>query len=326
MAKEKPTFVHKFDVGEAIGTPWSLPGGRNFLARIILWGTGIILVVYALFGKKFISSYADFIIMASELERAGNQADPTAAMEMMSGAWALMGSVFLIALLAWVVMITIETAMHKNLFYGTDHGVFPLRFGKDELRVLLAQLVIFIIGTVVYLAGLFLLSLLVVGIVASAQSSGGLAAVMGIAVFFGFIAYLAFLIIMMIRWAPAASMSVRDNKQRLFEGRGITKGRSWPLFGTYLVTFLIGYIGIYAIMIIGGVIAFGNMDFLSLFMSTSDDPAAIMAEMGEAIKTPRVMVPLVIFTILYALATVLWYVHVWGIGAYMTKLDAKETG
>jgi len=79
-------------------------------------------------------------------------------------------------------------------------------------------------------------------------------------------------------------------------------------------------------MIIGGVIAFGNMDFLSLFMSTSDDPAAIMAEMGEAIKTPRVMVPLVIFTILYALATVLWYVHVWGIGAYMTKLDAKETG
>jgi len=171
MAKEKPTFVHKFDVGEAIGTPWSLPGGRNFLARIILWGTGIILVVYALFGKKFISSYADFIIMASELERAGNQADPTAAMEMMSGAWALMGSVFLLALLAWVVMITIETAMHKNLFYGTDHGVFPLRFGKDELRVLLAQLVIFIIVTVVYLAGLFLLSLLVVGVVASAHVS-----------------------------------------------------------------------------------------------------------------------------------------------------------
>jgi len=44
MAKEKPVFEHKFDVGEAIGTPWNLPGGRNFLTRIVLWGTGIILV------------------------------------------------------------------------------------------------------------------------------------------------------------------------------------------------------------------------------------------------------------------------------------------
>lgn len=326
MAKEKPVFNHKFDVGEAIGTPWGLPGGRNFLARIVLWGTGIVLVVYALFGRKFLASYGDLIAKTSKVEQAGRRSDPAAVAEMMSSMWAMMGSMFILAIFAWLVMISIETAMHKNLFRGTDHGAFPLRFGKDELRVLLAQLVIFIVVMFVYIAGIFLLTFVFVGAGTLAQSSGALSVIVAIAALIGLIAFLVLLIRLMIGWAPAAAMSVRDDKQRIFEGWGITRGRSWPLFGTYLVTFLIGYIALYAILMIGGVVAFGNMDFLSLMMSTSDDPVALMTEMTEAIQRPRVMLPLVIFTIIYAFATILWYVHVWGIGAYMTKLDAKEKG
>jgi len=326
MAKEKPVFEHKFDVGEAIGTPWNLPGGRNFLTRIVLWGTGIILVVYALFGRGFLASYGDFILKASEIEQAGNQADPAAVAEMLSGMWAMMGSMLILGLFAWLVMVSIEAAMHKNLFRGTDHGVFPLRFGKDELRVLLAQFVIFIIVMIFYIVGVFLLTFLFVGAAGLASSNGALGTVLGIAAFISFIVFVFFLVRIMISWAPAAALSVRDNQQRLFEGWEITNGRSWPLFGTYLVTFLIGYIVIYAIMIVGGFIAFGNMDFLSLMMSTSDDPAALMTQMTEAIQSPRVMLPLVIFTIAYTFATLLWYIQIWGVGAYMARLDAKEKG
>ena len=322
MATEKPVFKHNFDLGEAIATPWNLPGGKNFLARIVGWGTGLILIVYALFGRKFISAYADFIIQSAELQNAADPNDPEAVMELVSGMWAFMGSMLLLGLFAWLVMISIETAMHKNVFRGTDHGAFPLRFGKDEFRVLLAQLVIFICVSAIYFIGI--MAIIILSAVMVATGSGALAVIGGLLSFVGFIVFLVVLIRVFIGWAPAAALSVRDEKQRVFEGWAIAKGRNWPLFGTYLVTVITGYIAIYVIMIIGGFIAFGNIEFLTLMTSTSDDPAAVMAQMGEAISQPRVMVPLVIFTIFYMLATVLWYVHLWGIATYMAKLDARE--
>ena len=56
------------------------------------------------------------------------------------------------------------------------------------------------------------------------------------------------------------------------------------------------------------------------------DPEALFETMGEAIKTPRVMIPLVFFTILYFIASMLWYVHMWGIYNYIVQLDSKEKG
>ncbi len=322
MSKENPVFKHNFELGEAIATPWNLPGGKNFLARIIGWGTGLILIVYALFGRKFISAYADFIIRSAELENSADPNDPEAAMELLSTMWTFMGSMLLLGLFAWLVMISIETAMHKNVFRGTDHGAFPLRFGKDEFRVLLAQLVIFICISAIYFIGTLAISILFA--VMAATGNGALAAIGGLLSFVGFIVFLVVLIRVAIGWAPAAALSVRDGKQRVFEGWAIVKGRNWPLFGTYLVTVITGYIAIYIIMIIGGFIAFGNMDFLTIMTAKSDDPAAVMAQMGDAISQPRVMVPLVIFTIIYMFAAVLWYVHLWGIATYMAKLDGQE--
>jgi hypothetical protein len=326
MAKQKPVFNHAFDVGEAIAMPWNLPGGRNFLARIVLWGTGVLLLVYAVFGRKFISSYGDFIIQMSEMQADVEAGNPEAIMEMYSGLGAFMGPALLLGLIAWLVFISIETAMHKNVFHGIDHGAFPLRFGKDELRVLLAQLVIFICVMLVYVVGIFAITIIATMAAVAGANSSALGLIVGLHALAGFIAYVVILIRVAQGWAPAAAMSVRDNQQRIFEGWTIVKGRNWPLFGTYLVTFIIGYIAIYLVMIIGGYIAFGNMDFISLMLSTSDDPREMINQMSEAIKQPRVMIPLVIFTIFYALASVLWYIHIWGVGTYMALLDANEKG
>ena len=326
MAKEKPVFTHKFDIGDAMATPWNMPGGKNFLMRIVLWGTALMLLSYAIFGRKFISAYADFLIASTEMQNAGADAMGEATKEMMSQMGGLFASMALMSLFTWMVMISVETAMHKNVFRGTDHGAFPLRFGRDEVRVLLAQLVVFVIVFIVYMLFAFLLVFLVVVMAGMAGGSGAVGALVGIIAFVAVIAFFVLLVRLMQGWGPAAAMSVRDDKQRIFDGWPLVQGRNWPVFGTFLVVGLLGYILIYVIMIIGMFAAFGNMDFLTAMSGLDSDPEALFATMGEAVKTPRVMIPLVLFTILYMLAAMLWYLHIWGISNYIVQLDSKEKG
>ncbi len=323
MAKEKPVFTHKFDIGDAMATPWNMPGGRNFLVRIVLWGTALMLLSYAIFGRKFISAYADLLIANAEVQNADGDAVGEAATEMMSQMGGFFASVALMSLFSWMVMISVETAMHKNVFRGTDHGAFPLRFGRDELRVLLAQLVIGVIIFLVYILSIVFLSVLIGGVIAVGGGFVGLAIILGIV---GFVAFIVLMVRLIQGWGPAAAMSVRDDKQRIFDGWPLAQGRNWPVFGTFLVVGLLGYILIYVIMIMGMFASFGNMDFLIAMSGLESDPAALFETMGEAIKTPRVMIPLVFFTILYFIAAMLWYLHIWGIYNYIVQLDSKEKG
>ena len=263
MAKEKPVFTHKFDIGDAMATPWNMPGGKNFLVRIVLWGTALMLLCYAIFGRKFISTYADFLIASADMQNADTDAMGEATKEMMSQMGGLFASMALMSLFVWMVMISVETAMHKNVFRGTDHGAFPLRFGRDELRVLLAQLVIFVIVFLVYILFVVLIGVLFGVLMVGASAAGaGMGALIGIVAFIAIIAFGVLLVRLVQGWGPAAAMSVRDDKQRIFDGWPLVKGRNWPVFGTFLVVGLLGYILIYVIMIIGLFASFGNMDFL----------------------------------------------------------------
>lgn len=326
MAKEKPVFKHNFDTGEAMALPWNLPSGRNFLWRIALWGTGLLLAVYAIFGRKFLSAYAEFIITVADFDTLSPDEQTERLPEFFSSMWGFTGTAVFVALFAWLVFIMVETAMHKNVFHGTDHGAFPLRFGKDELRVLIAQFVVFVCASLIYILGIFVVALFVAFPARLGASNGFLGSLLWLVTLIVFAAYIVILFRVLMGWAPAAAMSVRDNKQRIFEGWTIVKGRNWPLFGTYVVVTIVGYFAVYSVMGVGGFIAFGNLEFMQLFTSTSDDPAVIITQLGEGLKQPRVMVPLVIFTIIYALTMMLWYIHFWAVGTYMARLDAKEKG
>ena len=316
---EKPLF----DFGHAISRPWRLPSGRNFLFRLVIWGAALILLVYALFGRTMISAYGEFLSVVFAVE---NQVEPDAeaVAAMMGSMWNLLGAATAVGILSWLVAIAMETAMHKNAFRGADHGALPLRFGMDELKVLLVQLVVFVCVFGVYFLGI-LVFILLVGIAGAA--SGGSGAGAAFAAFLGLIAILALLVLMLVvavRLAPAAAMTVRDGDIRIFEAWKLTKPYFWPMLGAYVVVGLIGYIVIYVVMIFTVVVAFGNADFVALMSGLSeDDPQAVFSAMGEQLKSPRVFIPLVIGTMIYGLTTLAWYLHLWGIGNYAVHVDQQ---
>lgn len=326
MAKEKRIFKEDFDVGEAISVPWSLPGGKNFLLRLVLCGTALILGVYAVFGRHFIESYAQLIKSSLLLQNSSSPGDKEEAMALLAQTGGFLSQMLLVLIFILLVMAALETALHKNGFHGRDEGAFPLRFAKDELRVLIAKLIVSVSVFGVYILGVMALSIFITILAVAGSSAGGLVALLAVLMFAGVIGFVAVLIRCAISWAPAAAMSVRDGRQYFYSGWAIVQGRSWPLFGSYLVVFLIGYIASYIVMIIGGYIAFGNVDFLTMMMANPDEIDAVFSQMGEAIKQPRVFVPLVIFTIIHTACIVLWYLHIYGVGHYVARLDAKENG
>lgn len=305
------------DVGQAMTVPWNLPGGRNLMVRIVLWGAALLMGVYAVFGAKFFKAYAELLIVSNEMQNAPTD-DPEAVMEMMQQLGSFYASMLFITIFAWLIMVSMETAMHKNVFRGTDHGVFPLRFGMDELRVLVTQFVIFVCVFAFYIIGL-------IAVVAIGAGLAALSPVLGVVVgLFGFVAWLVVLVMISVRWSPASALSVRDEGFRIFDGWAITKGRFWPMFGAFFVLFFGGSIVLYAVMGIGTILAFGGTDFISLLLGTSDDAEAVLTSLGEIIKTPRVMFVLIITTILYAVSAMIMYMMIWGVGNYVAQADARD--
>jgi len=313
----------KFDVGVAISQPFRLPGGRNFLIRLILWTTALLLLVYFFFGRALIAGYFEAI---QNFVALGDTEDPEAVIAAMAPLMKASGSVFLLMICSWVVMAMSETAFHKHIFRGTDFGVFPLRFGSDEARVMLAQFVVWII-----LYGVFMVSYLVIillGAVMAAMSGAGggggaAAGLFGLLVLLGFFLMIAMCVIAFIRLAPAAALSVRDGAVRTVEGWKITRGRVGPLFGSYLIVGVVGYFAIFIVSMVGAILTFSNISGLDAL--PDDDPAAALEALAQAIDTPQIMIPLVLSVMAYVAVVTLWQVSFWGIANYAAQLDSAES-
>ena len=316
------TPMQKFDVTDAMTVPWNMPGGKNFLIRALLWGAGLLLLVYFIFGRAFITAYVGFFQTLLTLDADG-ASDEAAALAAFDGMGSLYGSAILLSIAAWFVMVMLETAMHKNIFRGTDKGIVPLRFGLDEVKVMLAQFVIFICVMAVYIGGLIVLSI-ITAILGSTGGSGGAAALVVIFMVIGFVALIGLLISLIIRWAPAAAMSVRDDKQRIFDGWGVTKGFSWPLFGAYALVCIGGYVLIMILMSVGMMLLFSGVDMTALLLAAESNDMPDWSSVTAHFEKTSVKVTMAIFLIAYAVFTLLWYMHIWGIGNYVAQLDAKN--
>ena len=311
-----------YDFGQSITWPWHMHGGRNFLFRVVIWGGAFLLLVYAVFGRQFISAYAEFLQMAFELDAGGEPSDED-VMNMFGSLGGFFGSIFIVSVAAWLVSIAMETAMHKNTLRGTDHGMMPLRLGVDEMRVWLVQFVVILIVFGAYFAGILIMAILFA--LAAGLGGGAGAAIGGLLAIIAIFGAMIMMVMLAIRLAPAASMTVRDNTIRIFEAWKISRKHAWSMLGSYVVIGLIGYIVLYVVMLVGLFISFGNGEFLQVLNgSFEDDPQTLFAALGEQLQRPRVFIPLVITTVIYAFATMLWYLHIWAVGNYVTCLDTHQ--
>lgn len=325
MKNQQPAPKTSFDVGAAITQPFRLPGGRNFLIRLVLWSTALLLLVYFTFGRQFLGAYIEMFKSIAELDASGSAEDPEALMAAMEPMMSIMGTAFFLWIFSWALMVATETAMHKNILHGIDHGVFPLRFGRFELRVLLAQFIVAIISYGVMIVGYIVFIIFAVMAGVGAQSGG--AAVGGIAGLFAFAALIAMMaatLMAVIKLSPAAALSVRDDDIRTIEGWKATYKRFWPMFGSYLIVGVGGYVVLMVIMTIAMIMVFAGISDVAGLQDLSDEQA--LAAFLEAMQRPGIIIPLVISLMAYVAFTILWYLCFWGIPNYAAQLDAQERG
>jgi hypothetical protein len=151
----------------------------------------------------------------------------------------------LISILAWPLWAAIEAANLRWFVRGErTGGPLALRFGADELRVMLVHAALFAIFMLVYLAAI--LPLIVGAVLAAAAPLVG--APVLIIMFLALFVVLAWVF---ARLAPTAALTIRDRSFGLSRAWSGMKGRSRRV----IAAFLLLYAPYLAVMVLGGIIA-----------------------------------------------------------------------
>lgn len=242
---------------------WSL---AYMLAQVAIVG-----VILALFGGTF----------ATVVQSSGG----TAAAMSPEAAQRLIGSGLLMALVLTPVALVFGAvfldAVFRPVLRPTDRGVFYLKLGADEGRLILLFLAWIGIALLAYLA-VAIVSLLLIAISAAAAHGGRGAALPGLMVAVIVLATLCGAVWLMVRFSLAAPMTFAEKRVRVFASWGVTKGRFWSLFGCYLLAWIFGLlilIGGWIVSLCAGAVITGDWGTVS---SAAINPTRAMMGSGAA--------------------------------------------
>lgn len=306
-----------FDFGAAISQLFSQDGGRDFAIRLVLWAS-------ALMGAGFIFMAKPYMAMMGKIIDAAwiankNPNDANAVLEVYSGMGQYILPMFLFSIILWAIYASAETALHNRVLNNIDHGFFPLRFGRAELRVVGTQFLVYIIAIVV----LFIIEIIALALILGTVLAGQTNIILGLIVgLFALIAVLAIFIIptyIAVRLAPGAAISVKENKFAPLAGWQITKGRTGNLFLAYLFLFIAGYIVISIIQLTFMGMIFPENYMLTIMGYSEQNPQEIFASVAEKLKQPKIIFALSIGATLYFVSSMIWWLAISGIGTYAVK-------
>ena len=310
-------YSQRFDTRKSILRPWDAPGGKSFLLRILLWGAALYLLVFFFFGRGFLEAYMDMVRGLAELESLDESEVGAESLALFK----FYASLFLVSIGGWFIAVSVETALHKNIFRGEDRGLFPLWFGRDEGRVMLTQFVLFLSIMGIYFA--MIIGLVLLGFIGAALGSAG--TVLSILlIIVGVFVGLAVIIKLMIRLAPAAAYGVKHDKLVIFEMWGKSKGNGWNIFGSYVITFLCGYLFVTVLMYLGLFISFGSAGIELISGTIPENPDEVFDSIAEIFSKTSVKISLGIFMIIYMAGNLLWYLHMWGVGNYAAEYISER--
>lgn len=304
-----------YDFGRATFLPFMLP--NKFMLRLAGWMALLMTLLYV--ASFFLAGpvFMDFIAIAEA--STTNPNDPSLVGDIFGIYGQLLRRLFFVIILFAVVLVMAETALHKKVQHGIDHGFFPMRLGKIEGKTFVSMLCVFVFVMVAFIIGLIVMMILMAVIVGASggQSVGAtmFAALIGYAVVYGAMIWAG------VRFAPAASTTVRDGEIRVFKGLEASKGRFWWMFLSYLVLYVLSLIVTYGLMFLFGAIALSGLPFEELAQSGSTaDPSEVMS----SILSPGRIVLYFVLGYLFMFITSMVYISIWGVGSYVTNLKAGE--
>ena len=297
----------EFSVGNAMGHFSKTGGPKGFLWKFALAYALCAIVVQGL------SMY----LMAPIYAAAFNpfvMEDPDLMDQVMLENMGRVAIGYLVAFVAGILLwIMFEAASQRR--YMRAEG-FSLKLSGDEGRLLVVGL--FWIGLMIALYIAFFLLMLIPISLGLAMGSDG-AVIKALVTFVIFVAYFVLAIWVMVRFSPAAALTVRDRKIRFGSAWRVTKGKVWTLIGSWLVLGLIMMVVMMVLYMVFAVTAV--MSLMPVMQSGSDDPAEVIA----AFATPGFIIPAIIFGLVYmGLAGAMMHVF-GGPAALAAKTDPNWT-
>lgn len=273
-------MIRGFTFERALSWPFTAPHAATFP---FLYGLAYALVFMGVLALVGVLGFNDFKAWMTLVQGVDNETDQAViAGAMWDGVARLLPWTVITILLSWAVWAMFETASQRRYIWGEG---FSLRFGADELRMMVVGLLWWLLA----MALIFLPILLVMGSTfwtmfsnisnPEVFESEAFAAQMGMQILgmFGLMLFiLPLYIFLATRLAPCFGLTVMSRRIRFLDAWEVSRGRFWPILGAYLILAIGG-------SIIGQVItgiAQGLMMPVFIRMAnvaeTGSDPAAIL--------------------------------------------------
>jgi|GEM_PF-5731285 len=218
---------------------WRTSGGTGFALKLIV----TLGLVYA--ALSFLSTFVMYRSFTP---------DPEIALELMNSPWRLTG----IMIVTYAIMLSVLAmgagAVHRKVLFDEESPGFPLRFGADELRLILVYLGFLLLMVIAYFLLAFVLVMFVggVGIGLGSAAAGFFTLILGLGVV-GLLMWIA------VRLSPLGAATVALKRPVLIGAKDVSKHRSAILFAVYLVlNIILGVVFIVAYLPVFSEIDFAN--------------------------------------------------------------------
>jgi len=258
---------------------------------VIGWGLFGIFTSIVLGGVMLLTigpmMFARFAEIAS-----GAGATPTATPDINS-VLAMFGVAFPVILAGALIINAVQiAAIYRAVLNPAERGWAYLRLGGDEWRLILMTLAMFLLGGLTF-------GLAIVGLVFAVAASGDagflLAFVGGIGLFCAWV-WVA------VRLSLAAAVTFAQKRVDLFGSWGLTRGRFWPLFGMYLLVFVLSLV----VGLVGSSLAqvFASMGLLQLMQAWAQNPTELPDPAAAGVPMAQLVIALVGYIVMALLANV----------------------
>lgn len=274
----------------------------------LVWERPWVVAIWA--GLQFTASLALNLFIAisagaafSQLQQVGVQpsADPAKMMTLLRE----VAPTYVAVLIAVLVLAAVfYAAMNRAVMRPAESQFGYLRLASDELRQLGLFFCLILLAFAFYLAVLIVASL-VAGVLAAALGAGAQMAV-GVLLAVLLPVLLCAFIFLGVRLSLASPITFATGRINVFGSWAMTRGRFWPLFGTYLIAFALGLvvlfltqaIAVLAVAILGGggqqalasAVGF-NPTSVSEILAPSGLAYLVIVSIGAALRAPITMCP-----------------------------------
>lgn len=259
-------------------------------------------------------------VSASNATAAANGTPPSMDAMMPPQSVMAIGPAYLLLLLGYYILLaSYEAACLRWMIHGETGGLFGLTLGADTWRVyfsywiwLLLLIVFYIVCAIV--AGGAVASVMI-GMQGGAEPSASTVIVPLIA---GFLMLCA-LIYFGVRFAPAAATSIARKKFAFFDAWTVSKGRFWGLLGAFVLLFLMFFVFVIAVEV-----AFVVMVGMSAMGNIGHAEPQSAEEAFRAFATPQYMAGVIAIILAMSVASMMFYVALFGVNARAAALALEE--